>query len=473
LRRRVGVRAVVLAALVGLALSGCSFVTSPGRPRVPLGRSGRWFTDRDGRVVMPRGVNFVEKWAPYTPEAAGFDDDDAALIAANGFNTVRLGVVFGFLMPEPGRIDQAYLDSIVRTVGVLARHGLYVLLDFHQDGYGPAVHGNGMPEWSTLTDGLDNPQLPFPVYYFGDPALQRAFENFWADKPGPDGVPLQQHYAEGMQAVARRVALSPNVLGYEAMNEPWPGADWGPCIDGCADYEQQLLGPFDARMTEAVRTVDPFHPVYVEPFSLFNVGNAQTRLPGRGSPNVLATHVYGLDTTGEANAKAMDATVAAAERDGAPAIVTEWGAVNDPVELDRTQNQLDSHLLPGIFWSYNGHVTTDSHQPLVPPNVNATVLDVLSRPYPSIVNGTPESLAYRETTHTLDLVFSTRRPDGRTASPRAGTAIMVPERAYPGGYAVTATGADVTSAPCAPTLTLRNHPHASTVTVHVAPGTCR
>ena len=48
-----------------------------------------------------------------------------------------------------------------------------------------------------------------------NPALQRAFDNFWANRPGPDGVPLQEHYATAMRAVAARFAHEPNVLGYE------------------------------------------------------------------------------------------------------------------------------------------------------------------------------------------------------------------------------------------------------------------
>ena len=59
--------------------------------------------------------------------------------------------------------------------------------------------GNGMPAWATLTDGLPNPDAPFPTYYIQNPALQRAFDNFWANKAGPDGVPLQTHYAEAMR----------------------------------------------------------------------------------------------------------------------------------------------------------------------------------------------------------------------------------------------------------------------------------
>ena len=74
-------------------------------------------------------------------------------------------------MPQPGVIDDDYVDAIAETTRVLARHRIYVLLDFHQDGYGPLVHGNGFPEWATLTDGLPNPNVGFPDYYVSNPAL--------------------------------------------------------------------------------------------------------------------------------------------------------------------------------------------------------------------------------------------------------------------------------------------------------------
>jgi len=102
--------------------AGCSFLSTLGpaadRPVPLIGSEGRWFTDATGRVVMLRGMNFVQKWAPYTPAAAGFDDDDAAVLARNGFNAVRLGVVLEFLMPQPGQIDPEYLESIAGTVRI-------------------------------------------------------------------------------------------------------------------------------------------------------------------------------------------------------------------------------------------------------------------------------------------------------------------------------------------------------------------
>lgn len=412
----------------------------------------------------------MEKWAPFTPEADGFNDDDAALIADNGFNTVRLGVVFEFLMPTPGRIDNKYLASIGRTVDILGRHGLRVLLDFHQDGWGPVTHGNGMPAWATLTDGLPNPPAPFPLYYVQNPALQRAFDNFWANRRGPDGVPLQTHYGEVMRAVAARFVSSRNVIGYEAMNEPWPGTTWSPCVQGCPDLERKLLVPFYARVAAAVRAADPRHPLFVEPFVLFNFGSADTSLPGRGSRNVLSTHVYATSEAGDGSV--MDRTVAAAVRDGAALLVTEWGAVNDTPTINRTADQFDGRLVPWLYWSYNGHIVTDSHRPLVAPNLNESVLDALTRPYPTLVNGTPTRLRFDTATGTLQFSYTALRPDGRRAPPGLETVIAVPRRRYPHGYTVRVTGAKVTSAACAPKLTLRNDPHATTVAVTITAAPC-
>jgi endoglycosylceramidase len=465
---------VVLLGIVVVG-AGCRFASGLGpaadHPVPPLAHDGRWFTDATGRVVMLRGVNFVEKFAPYTPAADGFDDDDAALLESSGLNTVRLGVPLEFLMPRPGQIDRQYLESIAGTVRILGRHGIYVLVDFHQDGYGPVTHGNGMPAWATLTDGLPNPNDPFPTYYATNPALQRAFDNFWANKPGPDGVPLQTHYAEAMRAVAQRFVLSPNVIGYEAMNEPWPGTSWSSCTTGCPDLEQQLLAPFDARMTAAVRSVDRRRPVFVEPFVLFNFGGADTSLPGAGSPNALSTHVYALDSA--SNGQVMDRSVAAATRDRVPVLATEWGDSNDPAFLNPFEDQFDARLLPWLYWSYNGHVVSDSKQPLASPNLNLSVLTSLTRPYPTLVNGTPTHLAFDAATATADLTFTTTRPDGHRAPWPLRSVVVVPKLRYPTGYAVTVSGADVTSRPCAPTLTLRNRPGATSVSVHIAPSpTC-
>ncbi|MEJ7583319.1 MAG: cellulase family glycosylhydrolase [Acidimicrobiales bacterium] len=284
--------------IVAVATAGCQWPPhrggGGGLVRPPLSAEGRWLVDRSGRVVLLRGVNMVQKSPPYHPAGAGFSEDDAAFIARQGFNVVRLGVDWGALMPQPGVIDRGYIDGLARSVRDLKRHRIFVVLDFHQDGYGPLTHGNGFPEWATLTDGLPNPPAVFPLYYVQNPALQRAFDNFWANRAGPDGVGLQDNFALAARAIAKQFAHEPAVVGYEAMNEPWPGTEWIPCLIGCPDLEDRLLVPFYTRFTRAVTGVDRDALVFYEPFVLFNFGQSDTSLPRIGRSGVLAPHVYAL-----------------------------------------------------------------------------------------------------------------------------------------------------------------------------------
>jgi hypothetical protein len=66
--------AAVVAALIGVGCTPLLAGLGPiaDRQVAALGHNGRWFTDPSGRVVMLRGMNFVEKWAPFTPAADGF-----------------------------------------------------------------------------------------------------------------------------------------------------------------------------------------------------------------------------------------------------------------------------------------------------------------------------------------------------------------------------------------------------------------
>ena len=184
---------------------------------------------------------------------------------------------------------------------------------------------------------------------------------------------------------------------------------------------------------------------------------------------MLSTHVYAADAA--SNAAVMDHSIAAADRENAALLVTEWGAVQDPATLTLTEDQFDERLVPWLFWSYNGLVVGDSTQPLVAPNLDVTVLDALTRPYPSLVNGTPTRISYDTQSATFDFSYSTRRPDGHRAPATLDTIVNLPARSYPTGYAATATGADITSPACAPMLTLRNEKGANRISVHVTPAT--
>ncbi len=466
-RRRIAkLSLVVVLAAVATACVPRPVFEAPVGPRAEIGHVGRWLTDHYGRVVTLHGVNYVKKFPPISPAAAGFGEDDARFLRDEGFNAVRLGVVFGSVMPEPGVIDQAYVDSIAETVQVLAHEGIFTLVDFHQDGYGPATHGNGFPEWATLTDGLPNPPDPFPSYYFTNPALARAFDNFWANRPGPDGVPLQTHYASGVRAVAAAVAGEDYVLGYDLMNEPWPGADWAACLTGCPDLERSLIAPFAQRMSAAINSVDREHMVFTEPFVLFNFGLADTSVSGFGAPRSgLSYHVY---ATSPADDEAvMDRAIAVSAR-GDALLSTEFGATNDTATWQRLTGAFDRRMLSWMMWAYDENVVAHVDQAPTGVNLRESTLAGIVRPYAMATNGTPSSSEFDPATGEYDFVYATRRPDGAPADPKYRTSFVMPHRVYPEGYTATVDGATVRS--CSTTLVMKNDPAASSVHVHVTRG---
>lgn len=117
----------------------------PSTAPATLSPIGSWLTNSNGQAVVLHGLNEVYKIAPYEPSASGFGDDDAAFLAANGFNAVRLGVIWEAVEPQPGVFNDACLASTAQTVQTLQDHGIHVLLDMHQDGYSSEFGGEGAP----------------------------------------------------------------------------------------------------------------------------------------------------------------------------------------------------------------------------------------------------------------------------------------------------------------------------------------
>jgi len=185
--------------------------------------SGRRFIDTEGREILLHGVNVVDK-SPERNYLSWHSEADFARLRDWGMNVIRLGIIWDGLEPEPGVYDDAYLAAMDQRVAWAANHGLYVFLDMHQDLYS-VLYSDGAPEWATLTD--DQPHIDrgdvWSDAYLTSPAIQRAFENFWANAPASDGLGIQDHYAAAWRHVAERYADHPAVIGYDLMNEPFPG----------------------------------------------------------------------------------------------------------------------------------------------------------------------------------------------------------------------------------------------------------
>ncbi len=442
----------------------------------PIGHSGRWLTDRSGRVLMLHGLNMVAKGLE-TPAQEGFDDTDAAWIAQHGFDVVRLGLTASALMPAPGRLNTRYLDSFSATVHDLTRHGLLVLIDLHQDTWGPTLDGgDGFPGWMTDTNGaVDNGQ-GWPLGYATNPAIQAAFQSFWDNVDGPGDVRLQDRVAVMFRALAGAVGSDGGVLGYDLLNEPWPGTTWQDCLlerHGCAALDHAELDPYYARVAEAIRSVDPRGLLFAEPFVLFNFGMSKTNvsLPGGDPESGLAFHMYPTDAAHEplviANAQDW------ARSTGGVLLAGEFGVSNgsstDAAGIARQAGELDQALIPWIWWSFDGGIVPDIGLPPGGANLNVPAVDALVRPHPVAVAGTPRQLAYDPATRVMTFHYSAIGPAGGDYPDGTPTLVDVPERPYPAGWSVHVAGGRVTSPPATSPVRVVTDPGARSVTITVSP----
>jgi endoglycosylceramidase len=348
--------------LMAVALAGCQGVGVSKPPAGGKGRgvvtvSGTDFLDGAGKPLLLHGINIINKNQPegYT---ARIEQPDFAAIHSWGMNCVRLGILWDGLEPQLGRIDEAYLDRIARIVGWAKAEGLYVLIDMHQDLFS-VKFSDGAPAWATLDDG--KPYTPTAVWsdaYYTSEAVQRALDHFWGNSPGPDGVGLQDHYARVWRRVAERFKDEPAVLGYDLMNEPFPGVDalrthraamtrlaellhprlgttpeqlfalmgtpagrkqvtewlgdmdlFRGMLDAGAlimqDFERGRLLPLYTRVRHAIRQVDSRHIIFLEPAMSANLGIPSAITPlvdedGRRDPQqAYAPHGYDMVTDTE------------------------------------------------------------------------------------------------------------------------------------------------------------------------------
>ena len=236
--KRIASILAVLMVLIVMASCGGSrqddVATAPGGPESVLDRTahakpfvsvlnGR-FVDPDGRQILFHGLSVISKSG-----AEGYESwhgpAEFAAMRDWGMNCVRLGIFWDGLEPEPGQYNEEYLSQVDERIAWAKEHGIYVMLDMHQDLFS-VLYSDGAPEWATLTDGEPHVHVGtvWSDAYLTSPAVKRAFDNFWDNKPGPDGIGVQDRFALAWRHVAQRYADEPAVVGYDVFNEPGGGS---------------------------------------------------------------------------------------------------------------------------------------------------------------------------------------------------------------------------------------------------------
>lgn len=194
---------------------------------------GKCLVDEYGRERIFSGVNAVDK-SDYSEGVQKYPSLDEGVIkkfAEAGFNLLRLGFTWAKIEPQPGKYNDEYIDSVSEIIDLCEKYNIYVFLDMHQDLFSPVTNGDGAPKWATLLDGIKVKPTRFvwAEGYFWGKACHRAFDNFWSNKQ-VNGKGLQDWFADCWSYVVERLGDKTPVIGFDMLNEPFPGKSGGKCF---------------------------------------------------------------------------------------------------------------------------------------------------------------------------------------------------------------------------------------------------
>jgi endoglycosylceramidase len=493
--------AVLLVAAVGVAATSASGAPEPAAVSaeaalqlLPLQTADRRIVDTAGRDVLLRGANvnvLGEYWqgVPSIPATIPLTDADWDVMASRGFSVIRLLITWSRVEPQRGVIDQGYLDQVDELVQQAASHGIYSVIDMHQDAYSafisttdpascppgttPAKGWDGAPAWATLTDGLSTCLLGSDRN--SSPAVERAWNNFYDDVAG-----IRTRFVASWAAVAERFAGRPEVAGFDVLNEPENPRPAGQL--------QSIYDDFLADVILAIRAAQagaPFdHIVFVEPalpaadLTRGIVIPSPAALGGDVTNVAASVHNYMESIGDQLTLEQMNDLI---ETITAGLGVANWGGEygfwdTQPDTLATARRYAadeDAHLWGGAWWQWRqscgdphsvhwsgsqvvSHSGTETHLNLLgcPGNVdlgpNDAFLDILGRGYPRAAPGRLVEVRSDPTTGSLEVTAAAPDAGGQLVvwTPTAagedhpiyalGLA-DVTEHAVPGGRIITAT----------------------------------
>lgn len=260
------------------------------------------------------------------------DDADAAFLASIGINSMRIAVNYRHFEDDarPFELKESGFERLDRAVRILARHGIYSIIDLH------ALPGAQNQHWHS-----DNP-------------THRA--TFW------DHPHFQDRVVHLWQALADRYKDRPEVAGFNPVNEP-------------SDPEGSALLAFYARLEKSVREIDPRHVLFLDgnkystDFSVFDraepLPNAVYTAHDYALPGITSATEYPGTTRGEYfDRDVVEQTFLRRteymRRTGTPIWIGEFGPMlPDPAQeewrLQLLQDQLDiyrEHDANWALWTY-------------------------------------------------------------------------------------------------------------------------
>jgi endoglycosylceramidase len=468
----------------------------------PLQTYQHWVLNKKGQVVIFRGVNLVIK-SGESPQQAGFDLNDVKLLQKYGFNVVRLGVLWHSIEPQPHQYNHRYLSEIQNTVKLLASHGIYTLIDFHEDQYSQ-LYGDGAPGWATTQEGTHEPDVGFPCNLFGGDKIRtdidHAYTAFWqnAHLPGLLQEGLQDAYIRMVKYVVNALKdEESNLIGFDLMNEPFVGIQWPSCINiprdkmnlqnlnfleknlGCREFDKNLT-QFYQKLVTAIRDDNQDTILWYETNLLYGLGAKNYLGKVQGKNIGLSFHDY----TGKNVNAPIQQALSYQKQNKVPLLEGEYGATTDLALLKKFAEANNKSMISSIYWAYANDasyrfctigkylptdprkqgIVIDLKKPLEAPNLNVDMLNVLSGVYPQEISGTPLSFSYDQNKKIFLLKYNPVNPLGKVVA--SATKIYIPLMQFPNGYKVRVKNGVVVSKKNSEYLLVENSNN-STVTIRV------
>lgn len=375
---------------------------------------------REGSPIILHGVNFANssKEAGPIDSATGrptaghpwHGEKEFALLERCGLNFSRYLVFWEAMEPTRGTYDEEYFDTVEQKIRALGDHGVYVVVDIHQDLFARRYGGNGFPDWAVRDDGKSfKRQEPWAKNYF-QPAVQACFDNLWSNKDG-----ILDAYIELVRKVYRRLGRLPNVIGIDIMNEPWPKG-WP------MTFERKRLSSFYETVRQRVWAEEAHDDdgvlAMIEPWMSTSAGYpTNMRKPiWYGDPRMTIGYMpHYYDFFCEQGKKytwfnklcmkrGMNIRSAEAQEFSTPMIIGEFGfpgSSKGHIEaLDDFLALADRHSASWAYYSFDQPFCSD--RPLLDENGNPTVfLAHLVRIYPMRINGLDVRYCFNDDVFTM------------------------------------------------------------------------
>ena len=402
--------------------------------------------DQYGRQLILHGLNTSSsaKYGNYHPWI--LEQDVAKEDTAFGFNFVRYLTSWVAIEPQKDVYDENYLNELERRVNWYTSRGMYVMLDMHQDIYGALVGGNGAPDWACITDGKQPITLPGGTPWWLkniDPTAIAAWRNFWEYN---DNKFLQDHYINAWLKIVERFKNNSFVIGYDLMNEPWPGDPLKAFLTG--EFEKKELPALYNRLIPAIRAIDKNKYIFLEPLPAPVTFGFPTNLPKVSDSRttqhlVYAPHCYPYDThEGNGYTATSKQNLKDWERErkkdiqklGMPLLTGEFGL--SPTQAGFAEYLIDFNAMSDRnlwHWSYWSN-DQGGWSPLNADRTETAIAQHLIRVYPKATAGKIISFSFNPPTKVFNFIFTSNTTINQP------TEIFIPNRFYPSGYNISISG---------------------------------